>query len=143
MVGVRILFIFQQLEYLFSSFTGASNARNDCMSVTSVTCSMCLVYKISNLKTSDTKAIAHGQSANSVHFQKVNISFSSFPGATNARNDGMSGISLIYSTCLVHNVSDPRTSDFSDTKVRVRILFIFYQLEYFFFFIHRSNQCKE
>ena len=37
-------------------------------------------------------------------------------GATNARNDGMSVISLAYSTCLVYNVSDLRTSDFSYTK---------------------------
>ena len=48
-----------------SSFTGASNARIDGMSVISVTYSTCLVYNVSYLGTSDfsyTKAIVHGQS---------------------------------------------------------------------------------
>ena len=51
--------------------TGATNARNDGMSVISLTYSTCLAYNVSDLRTSDfsyTKAIANGQSANSVHF---------------------------------------------------------------------------
>ena len=73
----------------------------------------------------------------------------SFTWATNARNDGVSVISLTYSTCLEHKVSDLRTSDFyiyyanAISMVRERILFIFFQLEYSFFFIHMGNQCKE
>ena len=42
----------------------------------------------------------------------LNIHSSSFTWATNARNDGVSVISLTYSMCLKHNVSDLRTSDF-------------------------------
>ena len=60
----------------FSSFTGASNARNDGMSVISVNYSMCLVYNVSDLRTFDfsyAKAITHGQSANFVHFLATGI----------------------------------------------------------------------
>ena len=39
-------------------------------------------------------------------FWKMNICFSSFTGASIARNDGMSVISVSYSTCLAHKVSD-------------------------------------
>ena len=59
------------LNMYVSSFTGASNARIDGMSVISVTYSTCLVYNVSDLGTSDfsyTKAITHGQSANFAHF---------------------------------------------------------------------------
>ena len=46
----------------------------------------------------------------------LNMYFSSFTGASNARNDGMSVISVTYSTCLAYNVSHLRTSDFSYAK---------------------------
>ena len=42
--------------------------------------------------------------------------FSSFTGASNARNDGMSVISVTYCTCLVYIFYDPRTFNFSDSK---------------------------
>ena len=49
-------------------------------------------------------------------------------------------ISVTYTTCLAYTVSHLRTFDFSYTKARVRIQFIF---EYSFFFIHMSNECKD
>ena len=36
----------------------------------------------------------------------LNMYVSSFTGASNARIDGMSVISVTYSTCLAYNVSD-------------------------------------
>ena len=56
-------------------------------------------------------AIANGQRAN-IFSIKLNICFSSFQGESIARNDGMSVISLTYSTCQEHKVSDLRTSYF-------------------------------
>ena len=63
------------------------------------------------------------------------------------RNDGMSVISLSYSTCLARKVSDLGTFDFQDTKAIThgqRANFVrFLQMEYLFLFIHRSIHCKE
>ena len=59
----------------------------------------------------------------------------------------MSVISLSYSTCLVHKVSDLGTFDFKDTKAIThgqRANFVhFVAIEYLFLFIHRSIHCKE
>ena len=46
MVRVQNLFIFLKMIVCFSSFTGASIARNDGMRVISVTYSMCLAYNL-------------------------------------------------------------------------------------------------
>ena len=61
-----------KLNFYFSSFTGASYARIDGLSLISLTYSICLVYKIWNLRTFNilnSKAIAHHcRSAISVQF---------------------------------------------------------------------------
>ena len=57
-----------------SSFTGASHARNDDMSVFSVTYCTCLVYKISDLRTFNfqyTKAILYCTSEYFVYFLAI------------------------------------------------------------------------
>ena len=42
----------------------------------------------------------------------INVHISSFTGASIGRSDGMSVISLTYSTCLVYKISDLRTFNF-------------------------------
>ena len=101
-----------------SSFTGASNGRNDGMSVIRVTYSTCLVYKFSDLRTFNfwhTKAI-DCRSEYCVYSSYFNVYISSFTGVSNGRNDGMSMIRVTYSTCLVYKFSDLRTFDFGHTK---------------------------
>ena len=85
------------------------------MSVISVTHSTCLVYKILTFifKIPRLYYIVHGQSAN---FDQWNIHFSSFTGASNARNDGMSVISVTHSMRLVYKITTVRKLDFSESK---------------------------
>ena len=54
-----------------------------------------------------------------MNFYEFEFHFSSFTGSSNARNDGMTEISLTYSTCLVYIFQDPRAFDFSDSKAIV------------------------
>ena len=95
-----------------SSLTGASNGRNDGMSVIRVNYSTCLMYKFSDLRTFNfwhTKAVR-------VSSSYFNVYISSLTGASNGRNDGMSVIRVNYSTCLMYKFSDLRTFDFWHTK---------------------------
>ena len=76
--------ISSKLNFYFSSFTGASNARFDGMVVTNMTFSTCVVYNIWFLGTFNfLDAIAHCRSAISVR-----VEFH-FTGASNARFNGM------------------------------------------------------
>ena len=79
---------------------------------------MCLVHvcKLWYLRTFnilDSKTIAHCRSVISVQFR---ARFSSVTGASNARIDGMSVISLTYSICPVYKIWDLRTFNFLDSK---------------------------
>ena len=67
------------------------------MSVISLTYSTCVVYNVSDLRTSDfsyTKAIAHEFLIN------LNIYFSSFTGARNYTMI-VTSVTMTYSTCLL------------------------------------------
>ena len=128
-----------------SSLTGASNGRNDGMSVIRVTYSTCLVYKFSDLRTFNfwhTKAI-DCRSECCAYSSYFNVYISSLTGASNGRNDGMSVIRVTYSTCLVYKFSDLRNFDFWHTKAIDYRSECFQLFQCVYFFTHRSVQWKE
>ena len=119
----------------FSSFTGATNARNEGMSVISLTYSTCLVQMFRIWEPPIFHIYQGYKPWSESDFCSFSINliiyFSSFTGATNARNDV---ISVTYSTCLVHNIMfriwEPHIPRlYIADMVRERFLFIFYQLE--------------
>ena len=96
MVRVRILFI---LNIHSSSFTLATNARNDGVSVIRLTYSTFLVHNVSDLRTSDFQGCNPWSECEFCSFSiNLNIHSCAFTLATNARNDGVSVIRLTYYT---------------------------------------------
>ena len=71
----------------------------------------------------------------------LNFFFSPFTGASNARFDGMVETSMTFSTCVVYNTWCLGTFNFLESKASVGVL-SFDQVEFLFFSIHWSIQCK-